>query len=68
MWLLCRYQDITEHESTTHINTGVVTMTVAEDVSQRVRKELVHHGVNHTTVALWPAHDDRSMRLNDYSH
>ncbi len=63
-WQVCSQITV----ATTHIETGVETMAEAEDVSQRVHKELAHHGVDHATVELCPAYDDRSTHLNDHSH
>ena len=63
-WQICSQVTV----ATTHIETSVETMSEAEDVSQRVHEELAHYGVDHATVELSPAYDDRDLHLNDHAH
>ncbi|MFB6207343.1 MAG: cation diffusion facilitator family transporter [Haloglomus sp.] len=63
-WQICSQITV----ATTHLETDVETMAEAEDVSRRVHDELAHHGVDHATVELSPAYDDRSTHLNDHFH
>jgi len=63
-WQICSQITV----ATTHIETAVDTMAEAEDVTRRVHEELAHHGVDHATVELCPAYDDRDTHLNDHTH
>lgn len=63
-WQVCSQLTV----ATTHIETSVETMTDAESISRRVHEELAQHGVNHATVELCPAYDNRSTHLNHHTH
>jgi len=63
-WQICSQITV----ATAHVETDVETIAEAGAVTQRVHEELTHHGVDHATVELCPAHDDRSTHLTDHSH
>lgn len=63
-WQICSQITV----ATTHVETDVDTMAEAEDVTRRIHEELAHHGVDHATVELCPAYDDRSTHLNHHTH
>jgi len=63
-WQICSQITV----ATTHVETAVDTMAEAGDVTRCVHEELAHHGVNHATVELCPAYEDRSTHLNHHTH
>jgi cobalt-zinc-cadmium efflux system protein len=63
-WQICSQITI----ATMHLETGVDTMAEAETVTRRVHEELADHGIDHATVELCPAYEDRETHLNHHGH
>ncbi|GAB3675901.1 cation diffusion facilitator family transporter [Halopiger thermotolerans] len=54
--------------ATVHLETDAETMADAEAVTRRVHAELDARGVDHATVELCPAYDEREVHLNAHCH
>ncbi|WP_423751807.1 cation diffusion facilitator family transporter [Salinirarus marinus] len=63
-WQICSQITV----ATAHVETSVETMTEAETVTQQIHHVLADHGVDHATVELCPAYDDRHTHLNSHAH
>ena len=63
-WQICSQITV----ATTHVETSVETMDAAESVTRYVHDALADHGVDHATVELRLAFDDRSVHLNTHAH
>jgi cobalt-zinc-cadmium efflux system protein len=63
-WQICSQITV----ATVHIETSVETMPEAETVTQQVHHVLADHGVDHATIELCPAYDDRHTYLNAHAH
>lgn len=63
-WQICSELTI----ATTHVETTVETVTEIEDVTHHVHDVLAENSVDHATVELCPACDDRSTHLTSHIH
>jgi cobalt-zinc-cadmium efflux system protein len=63
-WQICSQLTI----ATIHVETAVETMDEAELVTRRVHDVLADHGVDHATVELCRAYDERDTHLNAHAH
>jgi cobalt-zinc-cadmium efflux system protein len=63
-WQICSELTI----ATTHVETAVETVSESEDVTHNIHDVLAENGVDHATVELCPACDDRSTHLTSHAH
>lgn len=63
-WQICSQITV----ATVHVETSAETMTEAETITQTIHQVLHDHGVDHATVELCPAYDNRQTHLNNHAH
>ncbi|MFB6120420.1 MAG: cation diffusion facilitator family transporter [Halobacteriaceae archaeon] len=63
-WQICSRLTV----ATAHVETDAASMTDAEEVTRRVHRVLDDEGVDHATVELCPAYEDRPTHLDAHGH
>lgn len=63
-WQICSQITV----ATVHVETSAETMTEAETITQTIHQVLHDHGVDHATVELCPAYENRQTHLNNHAH